>query len=238
MTAHSSGFTLLEVMVSLAILSVSLVAILNLHSGGVRVHNYSKHLTVATLLARSKMIDVEEHLLDEGLPEMNERMEGSFEEEGYPGYWWTVEIVQPQLGLDATAIEGLLGQAFGFLGGGGEDGGGSMLGGIEALAGGGIEGMIQGQVQVLLDTLEESVREVRLTVGWSDVTGPSDFSVVTHVVRLEGQGAPGGAEERARDELRRAAEDMPRAPQILEQLPRPGKTPRFEGINLPRGGRR
>ena len=81
----AAGFTLLEVMVSLAILSVSLVAILNLHSSSVRVHNHAKHLTVATLLARSKMIDIEERLLDEGLPEYTEQHQGSFDEEGYPG---------------------------------------------------------------------------------------------------------------------------------------------------------
>ena len=51
------GFSLLEVMVSLAILSISLVAILNLHSGAVRMHNHAKFVSMATLLARSKMVE-------------------------------------------------------------------------------------------------------------------------------------------------------------------------------------
>jgi general secretion pathway protein I len=228
------GFTLLEVMVSLAILAVSLVAVLNLHSGSVRVHNHAKHLTVATLLARSKMIDVEERLLAEDLPQFDERHEGTFEEEGYPGYGWTVEVVKPKLGLDATAIQGLLGQAMGFLGGG-DDAGGGLLGGLDEMGlGGGIEGMIQGQVQGLLDTLEESVREVRLTVHWNDITGHSEFSVVTHIVRMEGQGAPGGAEEQAREQLERQSERLQQQNLQEELRGLPGRMPSLPG-NFPPG---
>lgn len=212
-------------MVSLAILSMSLVAILNLHSGTVSVHNHSKHLTVATLLARSKMIDIEEYLLDEGLPEFDEQTEGNFEEEGYPGYWWRVEVVKPNLGMDASSIEGLLGQAMGFLGGEAESEA-SMLGGLGEMTDSGVGGLIQGQLQGLLDTLQESVREVRLTIGWRDVTGPSEFSVVTHIVRLEGQGVPGGTEERAREELQRSVQDS------VQDRGRPGVIDRI----LPRGG--
>ncbi len=210
-TVSAGGFTLLEVMVSLAILSVSLVAVLNLHSGSIRVHNHAKHLTVATLLARSKMIDLEEYLLAEGLPEMDERTEGTFEEEGYPGYTWNAEIVRPRLGMDATAIQGLLGQALGFMGGdGGEEGG--ILGGLENMMPGGIDGLVSGQIQGLLDTLEQSVREVRLTVGWEDITGYTDFSIVTHIVRMEGQGAPGGPEEISRQQAEQAREDQDSTP--------------------------
>ena len=64
------GFSLLEVMVSLAILSISLVAILNLHSGAVRMHNHAKFLSLATLLARSKMVDIEERIFAEDLSDL------------------------------------------------------------------------------------------------------------------------------------------------------------------------
>lgn len=119
------------------------------------------------------------------------------------------------------------------------------MGGMEAMAGP-MEGLIMGQLQNLLDTLENSVREVRLIIGWSDITGPSQFSVVTHVVRLEGQGAPGGAEDRARDELRRAAEGMPQVPDIRSNLPLPGGGRLSPSLNIERrlpavpmeGGRR
>ncbi len=202
--ATSRGFTLLEVMTSLAILSVSLVAILELNSGAIRTHNYAKHLTVATLLARSKMVDIEEALYSEdALPEFDETQEGDFEEEGFPGFSWRAEIVKPDLDVDTDALMGLIAQSLGLdpeaLGEDG-DGLGAILGGgpggaADLLAGsaaaGGLSGLVQGQLTQLVTVLEESVREVRLTVRWKDITGESELTVVTHVVRLEGQAAPG-----------------------------------------------
>ena len=46
----SRGFTLLEVMISLGILAVGLVAISDLNGGAVQMHAYSRKATVATLL--------------------------------------------------------------------------------------------------------------------------------------------------------------------------------------------
>src|SRR5690606_3778714 len=60
------GFTLLEVMVAMAILAVSLVAIIGINGGTVRSHGYAKRLTIATMLARSKMADIETHFFHEG----------------------------------------------------------------------------------------------------------------------------------------------------------------------------
>ncbi len=111
--AWPHGFTLLEVMVSLAILSISLVAILNLHSGAVRLHNHAKFLTVATLLARSKMVDIEERIYAEDLSEFDETLSGNFAEEGYEGFTWEAELVKPEITLDAGTLEGMVGQLLG-----------------------------------------------------------------------------------------------------------------------------
>ena len=217
------GFTLLEVMISLAILSVSLVAILELNSGAIRTHNYAKHLTVATLLARSKMVDIEEALYaEEALPEFDKTMEGDFEEEGFPKFSWRAEIVKPDLDLDTEALTGLVAKSLGLdpetLGEEGEGLGGllgsgpggasdvsSLLGGA---ASGGLSGLIQGQLTQLVTVLEDSVREVRLTIRWKDITGESELTVVTHIVRLEGQAAPGTEAQRRTE---RAAEALRKA---------------------------
>ncbi|RMG19149.1 MAG: prepilin-type N-terminal cleavage/methylation domain-containing protein [Deltaproteobacteria bacterium] len=200
----ASGFTLLEVMISLAILAVSLVAILELNSGAVRTHNYAKHLTVATLLARSKMVDIEEALYaEETLPDFDKKEEGDFEAEGFPKFRWEAEIVKPDLDVDTDALMGLLAQGLGLdpeaLGQEGGDLAG-LLGGTAGGAGGsaasGLSSLIQGQVTQLVTMLEESVREVRLTVRWKDITGDSSLTVVTHVVRLQGQAAPGSEAQR------------------------------------------
>src|SRR5437764_686478 len=56
------GFTLLEVMISLAILAIALVAISGLNGGAVTMHAYGRRATEATLLLRGKMLDVEDDL--------------------------------------------------------------------------------------------------------------------------------------------------------------------------------
>ena len=61
------AFTLLEVLVALAILGVSLLAIIDINSQAIAAHLYAKKLTVATLLARSKMTDIEQQMYDKGL---------------------------------------------------------------------------------------------------------------------------------------------------------------------------
>src|SRR5688572_10633090 len=82
------GFTLLEVMVSLSILAVALVAIGGVSAGAFEHSNYAKQITVATLLARSKMIDVEEILRKDGFGDDEKTFDGDFDKEGYPTLKW------------------------------------------------------------------------------------------------------------------------------------------------------
>ena len=59
----SAGFTLLEIMVAIAILSSTLVVLLSIVTNNVRSTNHAKMTTSATLLARTKMVDVEDEIL-------------------------------------------------------------------------------------------------------------------------------------------------------------------------------
>jgi general secretion pathway protein I len=56
---QARGFTLLEVMIALAIVSVALVALLGLGNRTLGVHDRLERLTRATLLAQRKMTEVE-----------------------------------------------------------------------------------------------------------------------------------------------------------------------------------
>ena len=61
MTARRAGrgFTLLEVMVALAILATSLLALSDVVGGALRNHVRARDLELAALLARGKMAEVE-----------------------------------------------------------------------------------------------------------------------------------------------------------------------------------
>ena len=203
------GFTLLEVMIAMMIVSISIVAIAGINSGSMGMHSYAKRLTVATLLARSKMSDVEQKLLSEGLPADDETEDGDFSDEGFPDFRWKAEIIRPKteeiqvadmlqsLGVgsgDDSALSGFLsGQMLSnssFYGGDSSNSGISTDIGSALGASGLLGGALTTQLQSMVDNLGQTVREVRLTVSWGgkDKENSTDaFSIVTHVVSL-GQG--------------------------------------------------
>ena len=186
------GFTLLEVMISLAILAVSLVAIGNLNGGAVAMHAYGRRATEATLLLRGKMLDVEDELQKKGFSDFNDEQHGTFDDEGSPDYSWSAEILKPDVQLDPAQLLNLLGVGGkGSAGGSGPQSGaggigaaasalasslggaqgalqGLQGGGAASLLGGPLGGVLQGQAKTFIETLKKSVREVRLTVSWQD----------------------------------------------------------------------
>ncbi len=205
MTARhaSRGFTLLEVMVALAILGVALVAIVDINGQAIAQHSYAKRVSIATMLARSKMIDLESKFIEEGFTsDFDQKIEGEFSEEGWEDFRWEAEIVKPDLdaGNASSMISGLVGQ----LGGLGDPDdkpkvsmtarsvSGMMQQQMAGAAAGALVPMIEGQMQVLAATVEKAVREVRLRVYWDDGAGQDEVTVVTHFVVLAPAGQPGG----------------------------------------------
>lgn len=65
---RARGFTLLEVMVAVAILGLALTAIFSSEAGAIRMANRSGKMGMAALLARCKMGEIEEQVANEGLP--------------------------------------------------------------------------------------------------------------------------------------------------------------------------
>ena len=82
----SSGFTFLEVMVALAIVAITLVAVLGLQSRSLSLANEAKFLTTAPLLAQSKMAEIEAGTLKEPVS-----ASGDFGED-FPGYLWRITV--------------------------------------------------------------------------------------------------------------------------------------------------
>ncbi|WP_244221743.1 prepilin-type N-terminal cleavage/methylation domain-containing protein [Corallococcus exercitus] len=203
-----SGFTLLETMVAMAILSVALMAIFDLNSGAVANHVYTKRLTVASLLARSKMTDLEQKLYDDGFEQDDDEQSGDFSDDGWPQFKWRARIIAPK--TDGVTPDQLIGAIFnlpigpnssgdpmgglaGLFGGstGGDSKGGSTPPGGTTTAsplGASAMSMAQPMFTQMVDQLTKSVREVHLTVYWKEGTQVESVDVVTHVVSL----GPGG----------------------------------------------
>lgn len=204
--ASRAGFTLLEVMISLAILAVSLVAISGLNGGAIAMEAYSRRATEATLLLRAKMNDLEDQLHKDGFSDFDDDKRGTFDDEGSPGYAWRAEILKPDVQLDASQLLGLFGMGPNKPGDASNQGNplsqgvaaaASMLGpsapGGAYAAGGPLAGFMQGQAQGFIETLKKSVREVRVTVSWRDgkdersVSASQEFVILPESVGKAGQ---------------------------------------------------
>jgi general secretion pathway protein I len=77
------GFTLLEVLVALAILSIALVVLLGLRNRDVDIVNTTRELTTATALARMKIVETQV----EGFPDLGETT-GEFEDDYSQFHWY------------------------------------------------------------------------------------------------------------------------------------------------------
>ncbi len=96
---RASGFTLLEVMVAVAILGITLVSIFSAEAGAIRMAGRARLLTTASLLARCKMGEIEEEIMRTGLPAVSsqgadECCEGG-EVEGFDCEWEISRVVLP-----------------------------------------------------------------------------------------------------------------------------------------------
>lgn len=173
------GFTLLEVMISLGILAVALLAIGDLNGGAVRTHAYARSLTTAVQLARGKMLDFQAQLRKEGLSDFSKEYRGDFERDGFPDYRWTAQVVKPEIDVDPTQLLEMAAGGLG-LGAGGSPG----MPAENPLVSGPFGAMASTMIQQLMETLKSSVREVKLTITWKNGRREESFDLVEHVVIL------------------------------------------------------
>lgn len=173
------GFTLLEVMLALAILSITLVGLLGRATGNVRLtQEVAMRGTVATL-ARGQMYEIEDLLLREGFQDLDQTMEDDFGDQGWPDIRWraVIEKVQmPGMGSLQALQEGA-GEGTGEGAASGEQAGGGVIGQFLSMGGGGAgagtgedtsmdASFISSQFEILRQVLEASIRKVTLTVTW------------------------------------------------------------------------
>lgn len=182
MRRRVAGFTLLEVMIALGILGGALVVLLRLSTSDIRASHRAKLLTIATGLARGKMLDIEEELLRTGFQDTAEEMEGDFSEDGQPRFTFFAKVEKVELPDAAELAEGMEGEE--------KKPGGStpppspldeknqenLLGLSGGSASGALgAGMVQLYFPLVRPVLENAIRKVTLEVKWK--TGGEEDSL-------------------------------------------------------------
>ena len=189
--SSSSGFTLLEIMVAIAILGLTLVVLLGIVTTNVRATNHAKMNTAATFLARSKMVDLEDDILNNGFSTDSESDEGTVKEMGYPQFRWETDIERIELPSDLA--QKTKDQATDKTQEGDSTNPMSMVTGF-------LGGMMSTFIDPIRIGLEESVRKVTVRVYWSEIARPEQsievVQYLTDPAKLDaaltgGMGAPG-----------------------------------------------
>jgi general secretion pathway protein I len=217
------GFTLLEVMVAVAILGLGLTAIMSAQAGAFASSAHARNLSIATGLARCKMNEIEERLMVVGYPYADESESGVCCEGDLSPFrcTWKIELPklpEPKLGeldlqaglgdgglgglssLDPSTIAkpgagiGDMAQGLaGLTGMGAPGGGGDGLGGL-----GGITSMVMGMVYPSLKlVMEASTRRVSVTINWPEGKQERGFEVVQWVTNPQQAGVMGELPEGA-----------------------------------------
>jgi len=196
--ARSSGFTLLEVMVALAILAGAMLALSQMTSAALGNHGRAVRLEVATLLARGKLASLQDRFDKDGFRDFDQTDEGSFEDQGHPEVSWKLEVLKPRGELGSDRILALLAGAKDadgqpvdlatLLGSGGKGDGSSS--GLETIFPGAAAATATINLQLIAigEQLKKGLRQVRLTVAWKDGAREESFTVVTHLVAIPGVG--------------------------------------------------
>jgi general secretion pathway protein I len=206
---RARGFTLLEVMVSVAILGISLTAILSNQGGLSAANRAAEHMGVASTLARCKMTELEEKLIKNGYQEIDEKdtevacCEGN--EDARYKCDYTIEKVELPAPPSSNASDGGGLDFGGLLGGDGGGGGLNFDGGISGIneqvaaqtGGAGASGMLSmvfGMVYPSLKpVMEASIRRINVTVRWKEGPVAKELPITQFVTSPQRGGFLGGS---------------------------------------------
>ena len=163
------GFTLLEVMIGLALLGLALTVLIKSAANSIFGARQAEMMGVVTELARGKMYDLEEQLLKDGFTETGLADPDDactdfeeFDDEGWPNVRWCAQIQQVELpsfdklqemqqgmaGSGAGSGSGSAGDLAAMAGSGGGFGD-SALGGMMSMLGGGFGGSTSGDADAM-----------------------------------------------------------------------------------------
>lgn len=144
----------MEIMLALTIFAMAMATLVALHARGSINEMRARKLTVATELARQKMVDTQldiEKEMNKGVFPEEKTDEGEFEKP-FEAYRWKMEIRKVELPMPPLGEEA----------------------GV----------MMKQMMEMITKQISDSVRELKLTISWKEMEKERSFNVVTHIAKL------------------------------------------------------
>lgn len=166
----NGGFTLMEVMLALAILGMSLSVLIRSQQLSVRAANRSKLMSVAVMLARYTMVEVEDKLFEDGFSDFDQEETGDYEEEGFKRYSFKLKVDKVELPTNVNADS--LSSMFGGSGDSSGDSSSSSSSSASGASSSPVKSMgatmLSKQFELVRNVLEQAIRRVQVKVEWKE----------------------------------------------------------------------
>jgi type II secretion system protein I len=158
------GFTLLEVIIAMAIMAIAFAAILAVEGGAINASARANQLNTVAMLARNQMVETEYKLEGKSFDEIPKEEKGEFDPP-YKDFKWKRTVKELEFPNIGAGLGGS-GQA----GGSSGDSGNTQMGEL-------ISKMIK-------RFFSKAIREVTLTITWKRGKGEQNYSLSTYWVDL------------------------------------------------------
>jgi len=180
--SSASGFTLIEIMISLSILAITLVSIYVAQGNSLRASGRAENIQIASGLARQKMTEKMMELqkdLDKGkFPDEGTEDQGTFDPP-LDGYRWEFAVKKVDIKV-ADAPSEAAGGAAPAPGSGPTTSTGDEAGEANQAP----EAAMRNVAQQVTKKINESVREISTKVIWEELGEEQSLVVTTHIAKL------------------------------------------------------
>ncbi len=165
------GFSFIEVMVALVILTTSLIVLLDNQGRSMDLVRKARSADVAVELASEKMNELVAVSNEKGPTALKQEEGGEFDQEKFPGFKWRYRTLK----VPTPNFAGLLGLAVG-----GDKENKDTSASNAAL--------FEGPLQQIGKIWGEALRELHVEVTWPDGHGEKNYELVTHLISPDALG--------------------------------------------------
>jgi general secretion pathway protein I len=170
----NTGFSFVEVMVAMVILSISLVILMESQTRSMNLISKVRSIDSAVTLASEKMTELTQMAQEKGITSLKDSATGDFNQDKYPGYKWKYRVLK----IPTPNFQAMMGMVTGE--GEDKDKEEKKNDGATNAA------LFAGPLQQIGKIWGEALKELHLEVTWNEGSTEKSYELVTHLISPDG----------------------------------------------------